>query len=676
MPKIGLCMIVKNEAHTIEKCLRSVHRLIDYVLIEDTGSTDDTQLIIRRYLARENMPGEVFDEPWQDFATNRSIGLARLRLNKDIDYALIMDADDVLLFDAEFDPAAFKAAMDKDVYDVNIRLGDVYYNRPQILNNRRKFGYRGVLHEFVDFPQGPCSRELAPGLLIDCGTQGARSRNPQKYQDDSRVLERALAAETDPLLRSRYTYYLAQSYRDAGNLESALAYFLHRSTLGYWTEEIYVSLLSAARLMQRLDYPADDVIAAFENAAAINPARAEALHGAAKLCNQTGRSGQAYQFAKRGLGLTPPKDGLFVEATVYAYGMPDEFSVAAYWAGEYAASLDACVTLLGSTALPEPERLRVSANARFALDKLPKAKSLGRLGMEDFTVQHLLQPDRKLRPGLDGHKKVLIAILAKQAEVALPLYLQCIEALDYPKSAITLYIRTNNNTDETEPLLRQWVERVRPSYAFIEYDSTDLPVPVQQYGVHEWTPQRFAVMGQLRNTCLQKTLDHRCDFMFVADVDNFVRPSTLRHLVAANLPIVAPLLRSVETRDMYSNFFAETTGNGYFEEVDQYHWALQRRVRGLIEMPLVHCTYLVRADVIPELSYIDGSDRYEFVIFSDSARRAAVPQYLDNRQIYGYIGRNDIERHAALAGEYLSGELDGPYFDQLQPNAVTHLVGD
>ena len=54
-------------------------------------------------------------------------------------------------------------------------------------------------------------------------------------------------------------------------------------------------------------------------------------------------------------------------------------------------------------------------------------------------------------------------------------------------------------------------------------------------------------------------------------------------------------------------------------------------------MPVVHCTYLVRADVIPELTYEDESDRHEYVVFSDSARKAGIPQYLDNRQVYGYI---------------------------------------
>lgn len=59
---------------------------------------------------------------------------------------------------------------------------------------------------------------------------------------------------------------------------------------------------------------------------------------------------------------------------------------------------------------------------------------------------------------------------------------------------------------------------------------------------------------------------------------------------------------------------------------------------------MVHCTYLVRGDVIPELTYEDTTTRHEYVVFSDSARKAGVPQYLDNRQVYGYVtfGEGDV----------------------------------
>ncbi len=58
-------------------------------------------------------------------------------------------------------------------------------------------------------------------------------------------------------------------------------------------------------------------------------------------------------------------------------------------------------------------------------------------------------------------------------------------------------------------------------------------------------------------------------------------------------------------------------------------------------MDVIHCTYLVRADVIRRLRYDDGSGRHEYVIFSDSARRNDVPQYLDTREVYGYLTLQD-----------------------------------
>jgi hypothetical protein len=67
---------------------------------------------------------------------------------------------------------------------------------------------------------------------------------------------------------------------------------------------------------------------------------------------------------------------------------------------------------------------------------------------------------------------------------------------------------------------------------------------------------------------------------------------------------------------------------------------------------------LVRADVIPELVYLDGSGRHEFVVFSDSARRAGIPQYIDNRQIYGYLGRDALPAQVVQARELLRDDLE------------------
>jgi hypothetical protein len=182
-------------------------------------------------------------------------------------------------------------------------------------------------------------------------------------------------------------------------------------------------------------------------------------------------------------------------------------------------------------------------------------------------------------------------------------------------------------------------------YAAVEFDASDAADRVEQYREHEWNATRFKVLGQIRNASLRRALDLGCDFYFVADVDNFIRPATLRELVALDLPIVAPLLRSIVPERFYSNYHAEIDAAGYYRSCDQYYWILNRHVRGVVEVPVVHCTYLVRADMIPQLTYEEESGRHEYVVFCDTARKAGIPQYLDNRQVYGYITFGEGEHH-------------------------------
>ena len=262
---------------------------------------------------------------------------------------------------------------------------------------------------------------------------------------------------------------------------------------------------------------------------------------------------------------------------------------------------------------------------------------------------------------------VLLAILAKQKQATLPLYLRCIEALDYPKSKIHLYVRSNNNTDRTEAILREWLARVGEQYASVEVDYRNVAEQVQQFAVHEWNQMRFKVLAFIRQQSLQKTLERRCDFYFTADVDNFLRPKTLRALVNVNLPIVGPLLRHEDSTNSYSNFHHEIDTNGYFADSPEYHLLLEQKLRGLAEVKVIHCTYLVRAELIPELTYNDGSERYEYVIFSASARIAGAPQYLDAREVYGYLTLTEqSERAEQLIGREVNAALERAAAAQLR----------
>jgi hypothetical protein len=369
MARIGLCMIVKNEAPIIRRCLENVQPLVDYVLIVDTGSTDGTQAAIRQFLHEQSVPGEVIEEPWRDFAYNRSFALQKLRAHRDIDYGLMIDADEMLVYEPGFEPQRFKQGLTLDLYDIETRYGNLSYTRPQLFCNRLDFCFKGVLHEYADGPS-PLSRARVQGFFNLPLQDSARSHNPQKYQDDARVLETALAKETDPFLIARYTFYLAQSYRDSGDHAPALQAYLRRAGQGFWQEEVFVSLLNAARLKARLGYEAAEVVQAFMAAHESLSTRLEALHGAARVCREHALYQQGYILAQHALRLPPPAAGLFVESWIADYGLRDEYAVLAYWTGHYRETFDSCLQLLKENRVPAEYRPRLRQNAEFAIGKL------------------------------------------------------------------------------------------------------------------------------------------------------------------------------------------------------------------------------------------------------------------------------------------------------------------
>lgn len=195
------------------------------------------------------------------------------------------------------------------------------------------------------------------------------------HHEEASRLEAAARAEADPAARARRLFDVAQHRRAAGDRDKALEIFLELATFDDDPEARFAALHAAAQLLEALDRPFDEVIAAYERAAAAAPSRAEALHGASRFCRLRDRFAEGYAFAKRGLAIPKPAAGRFIEAWIYDYGLLDELAVHAYWSGRYQDCFVACRRLLHDGKMPREMRARVRHNRDSALHWLRQAEA-------------------------------------------------------------------------------------------------------------------------------------------------------------------------------------------------------------------------------------------------------------------------------------------------------------
>jgi GR25 family glycosyltransferase involved in LPS biosynthesis len=239
---------VKNESKVITNTLNNLFKYIDfdYWVISDTGSTDATQQIIKDYFLEKGIPGELFSHEWRDFGYNRTKAL-ECAYDK-TDYLLIFDADDNMVgdFKLPFDGNPSKYA---DRYMLKIGKGFEYV-RPLLINNRKRWEFKGVLHEFLSNLE-PTNEDVTVGgdYHIESGRTGNRSQNPTKYYDDAIILEKAYKTELalpEKGLSGRYAFYCARSYKDAGEKYHDRAIEWYKILLdipNHWHQEKYYAAL-------------------------------------------------------------------------------------------------------------------------------------------------------------------------------------------------------------------------------------------------------------------------------------------------------------------------------------------------------------------------------------------------------------------------------------------------
>jgi glycosyltransferase involved in cell wall biosynthesis len=148
-PLLSLCMIVKNEAHQLRRCLTSVQPWVDEIILVDTGSEDDTVAI-----AGEFTP-HVYAVEWQqDFAAARNYSLQWATG----EWIFYIDADEELIVtDSHWRSQLLDQGI--DCFSVLRQEAGTHHNWSDFANvrfARRQPGLRfvGALHEQLNTAQG------------------------------------------------------------------------------------------------------------------------------------------------------------------------------------------------------------------------------------------------------------------------------------------------------------------------------------------------------------------------------------------------------------------------------------------------------------------------------------------------------------------------------------------
>lgn len=161
---ISLCMIVKNEGKNIAECLNSVREIADEIIIVDTGSTDNTKDIAKKFNAK------VIDFKWvDDFSAARNESISHAAK----DWILVIDADEILdkeglkaikelISDKESDAFLFLqknytdessiAGFVSEPHKKNSKTYAGWYGSfiARLFRNRKGYKFEGAVHELVE----------------------------------------------------------------------------------------------------------------------------------------------------------------------------------------------------------------------------------------------------------------------------------------------------------------------------------------------------------------------------------------------------------------------------------------------------------------------------------------------------------------------------------------------
>ncbi len=183
-PTISACMIVKNEEELLPTCLNSIKNAVDEIIIVDTGSTDNTISIAKRFGAK------VFHFPWNDSFSDARNHALRYATG---DWILQIDADEEL---EQADVPTLRQAINNDKYNgILIAIQSIIKDAVHKFYNTRVFRrgkafYRDIIHEQIVVDGERLPTEIR---LYHHGYNLDEKKMQMKWQMTTRLLKKQIS---------------------------------------------------------------------------------------------------------------------------------------------------------------------------------------------------------------------------------------------------------------------------------------------------------------------------------------------------------------------------------------------------------------------------------------------------------------------------------------------------
>jgi glycosyltransferase involved in cell wall biosynthesis len=384
-------MIVKNESKVLEECFNSIRHLIDYYVIVDTGSTDNTKEVILNYFNKYKIKGELYSHnfqtckchgseykkyPYFHFGWNRTYALEKCWGKSE--YIFFMDADDVLSGTLNL-----KRSLTADQYYLQFKTDFNSYNRPNIIRNDKTLGFefKDGLHEFLHSPApNLVTHTIVGNYHINSRRLGDRNKDKkQKYDNDCKFLQILMSERPD---YPRYKHFYAQSLYDAEEFQNAIKSYTDYIPFETFEEAKYVARLMIGRAhLKILNNPQskestteEAMIKAFEECHKHHPEYAEPYYEIAKYFSAKQQYQRAYDYGKQVAHLDVPNGKiLYVDQNVYDYKLLDELVFCASEIKEYEDAIQWSFKILNIGKFPADTKTIITENIQI-LEHLNRKK--------------------------------------------------------------------------------------------------------------------------------------------------------------------------------------------------------------------------------------------------------------------------------------------------------------